>query len=127
MIAVIYSTIPLFWLLVHPFADSWRRQMPPFRILLPLWILLWIVPGIAAWPWHTMQLYSAPWSWIVAALFFLAGISVYRRIRTNPGAHILLGLAELRPQNHEKKLVTTGMYAPLRDPISFAHFSIAIA
>jgi len=127
MIAVIYATIPFFWLLVHPFADFWRRQMSPFRILLPLWILLWIVTGIATWPWHTMQLYSAPWSWIVAALFFLAGISVYRRIRTNPGAHIFLGSAELRPQDHEQKLVTTGMYAHVRHPIYLAHFCTLLA
>jgi len=101
--------------------------MSPFRILLPLWILLWIVTGIATWPWHTVQLYSAPWSWIVAALLFLVSISVYRRIRTNLGAHIFLGSAELRPQDDEQKLVTTGMYAHVRHPIYLAHFCMLVA
>src|SRR5260370_8681005 len=100
MIAVIYARIPFFWLLVYPFADFWRRQMSPFRILLPLWILLWIVTGTATWPWHTGRLYSAPWSWIGATLLFLAVISAYRPIRTNPRAHIFLGLTGLSLPHH---------------------------
>jgi protein-S-isoprenylcysteine O-methyltransferase Ste14 len=127
LIGIVYSTIPFFWFMVHPFADFWRRQRSTFRILLPLWILLWIVIGVVTWPWHATQLYLAPWSWIVAAAFFLAGFSVYRRIRSNLGTDILLGLAELRPQEHEQKLVTTGMYARTRHPIYLAHFCMLLA
>jgi protein-S-isoprenylcysteine O-methyltransferase Ste14 len=127
IVGIIYSTIPFFWLMVHPFADFWRRHRSPFRILLPLWILLWVAVGAATWPWHSVRLYVTPWTWIAAPLFFLAGISVYRRIRSNLGVHIVLGVAELRPQEHEQKLVTTGMYARTRHPIYLAHFCMLLA
>jgi protein-S-isoprenylcysteine O-methyltransferase Ste14 len=127
LVGIIYSTIPLFWLLVHPFADFWRRQRSPFRVLLPAWVLLWIAVGVITWPWHFVRLYVAFWPWIAAAIFFLAGISVYRRVRTDLGAHILLGLPELRPQEHEQKLVTTGIYARVRHPIYLAHFCMLLA
>ncbi len=40
---VVYSTIPAFWLLIHPHAEFWRsRQKSPYRILLPIWIGMWI-------------------------------------------------------------------------------------
>ncbi|HZR27152.1 MAG TPA: methyltransferase [Terriglobales bacterium] len=127
IVGIIYSTIPFFWLMVHPFAGFWRRHRSPFRILLPLWILLWVAVGAATWPWHSVTLYVTPWTWIAAALFFLAGFSVYRRIRSNLGVHIVLGLAELRPQEHEQKLVTTGMYARTRHPIYLAHLCMLLA
>jgi len=127
LIGIVYSTIPFFWFMVHPFADFWRRQRSPFRILLPLWILLWIVVATITWPWHTARLEPDFWPWIVAAFFFVVASSVYRRIQSNLGVHIVLGLAELRPQQHEQKLVTTGMYARTRHPIYLAHFCMLLA
>jgi hypothetical protein len=38
---VVYSTIPAFWLMVHPFAERWRmRQTSPYRVLVPAWIAM---------------------------------------------------------------------------------------
>jgi hypothetical protein len=34
---VVHSTIPAFWLMIHPFADRWRaRRRSPYRVLLPV-------------------------------------------------------------------------------------------
>src|SRR5579863_8354399 len=43
---VVYSTIPSFWLMVHPRAHVWReKESPPFRVLVPAWIVMWVGVG----------------------------------------------------------------------------------
>ena len=56
---IIYSTIPAFWLLIHPRADYWRaRRKSPYRILLPLWIGMWVAAAVITAPWRNFLLYK---------------------------------------------------------------------
>jgi protein-S-isoprenylcysteine O-methyltransferase Ste14 len=122
MAAVIYSSIPWFWFAIHPFAERWRRmKRSPYRALLPLWAVL--IAGIAllTYPWRSNRLYSTLWSWDPAAFFFFLGFKTYARIFSEFGGHKLSGEAELRPDEHDQKLVTTGLHASMRHPIYFAH------
>ncbi|MGE5322161.1 MAG: methyltransferase family protein [Actinomycetota bacterium] len=122
MIAVIYSSIPLFWFAIHPFAGRWRRmQRSPYRALLPLWMLMIVLLGWITWPWHEQRLYSTPWMWFPALLLFVYGFRAYRRVFAEFGGHKLAGEAELRPEEHTQELVTTGLHARMRHPIYFAH------
>src|SRR5580693_2534896 len=44
LLCVVYSTIPLFWLMVHPRAHRWRQsEGSPFRVLVPAWIVMCIM------------------------------------------------------------------------------------
>jgi protein-S-isoprenylcysteine O-methyltransferase Ste14 len=120
--AVIYSSIPLFWFAIHPFAERWRKMnRSPYRALLPLWLLMIVGLGWCTWPWHSQQIYSTSWTWIPALVFFSFGVRVYRRISSDFGAHKLSGEAELRPDEHAQELVTTGLHTRLRHPIYLAH------
>lgn len=122
MIAVIYSSIPLFWFAIHPFAGRWRRmQRSPYRALLPLWMLMIFLLGPVTWPWHALRIYSTPWMWFAALPFLIHGLRVYRRIFSEFGAHKLSGEAELRPAEHQQEVVTTGLHESMRHPIYFAH------
>src|ERR1700756_2975928 len=94
---VVYSTIPLFWLMVHPQAHRWRaRERSPFRVLVPAWILMWVGMGALTGPWRRVAFYSTPWTWILSALLFGTGIFIY----SHAGAHFSLaqlgGLPEVR-------------------------------
>lgn len=122
MAAVIYSSIPLFWFAIHPFAVRWRTmQKSPYRALLPLWAFMIFVPGWLSWPWHAQRIYSTPWMWVPALPFFAFGMRVYRRIFSEFGAHKLSGEAELRPNEHQQELITSGLHKNMRHPIYFAH------
>jgi protein-S-isoprenylcysteine O-methyltransferase Ste14 len=119
---VVYSTIPSFWLMVHPRAHRWRaRVRSPFRVLVPAWITMWIGIGSLTGPWRKVLLFSTPWTWIPAALLFATGLFLYLR----SGAHFswsqLGGLPEVRPDHREQRLVTTGIRARVRHPVYLAH------
>jgi protein-S-isoprenylcysteine O-methyltransferase Ste14 len=124
MASVLYSSIPVFWFAIHPFARSWRRMdRSPYRLLLPLWIAIILLLGWAGWGWHDARLYSSPWMWAPAAPLFLFGFKIYAGIRSEFGTHKLTGEAELRPREHPQELVTTGLHARMRHPIYVAHLA----
>jgi protein-S-isoprenylcysteine O-methyltransferase Ste14 len=125
---VVYSTIPLFWLMVHPRAHVWReREGSPFRVLVPAWIVMWIGVGALTGPWRGVALYSTPWTWIPAVLLFAAGVFIYSR----SGAHFswaqLGGLPEVRPNHRDDRLVTTGIRSRVRHPVYLAHLCEMLA
>jgi protein-S-isoprenylcysteine O-methyltransferase Ste14 len=119
---VVYSTVPLFWLMVHPRAHVWReRERSPFRVLVPAWIVMWIGMGALTGPWRRAALYSAWWTWIPAALLFAVGVFIY----SHAGAHFsweqLGGLPEVLTNHPQDRLVTTGIRARVRHPVYMAH------
>src|SRR5690242_16163701 len=107
MATVIYSSVPLFWFPIHPFAARWRRmKRSPYRALLPLWAILIAAIACLTWPWHGVQIYSTLWGWVPAAFFFGIGFKTYARIFSEFGGHKLSGESELRPNEHDQQLVT---------------------
>ncbi len=124
LVSVIYSSIPLFWFAIHPFADSWRRMhRSPYLLLLPIWCVIILLLLGTTWPWHVDKLYSSPWMLLPASIFFLFGLGTYAGIRSKFGTHKLTGEAELRPAEHDQQLITTGLHARMRHPIYIAHLS----
>jgi len=132
LLCVVYSTIPLFWLMVHPRAHVWReKERSPFRVLVPAWIVMWIGMAALTGPWRTAAFYSTPWSWIPAALLFATGITIY----FSSGAHFswaqLGGLPEVRRNSHggnrDQLLVTTGIRARVRHPVYLGHLCEMLA
>jgi protein-S-isoprenylcysteine O-methyltransferase Ste14 len=124
MASVLYSSVPLFWFVVHPFAGSWRKMgRSPYRVVLPVWAALIFILGWIAWPGRAAPLYSSPWMWVPAALLLIFGLSLYVRVSSSFGAHKLSGEAELRPTEHPQELVTTGMHSCMRHPIYVAHLA----
>jgi protein-S-isoprenylcysteine O-methyltransferase Ste14 len=128
---VVYSTIPLFWLMVHPRAHRWRaREASPFRVLVPAWIVMWVGVGALTGPWRSAGFYFTPWAWFPAALLFAAGIFIYRSSGTHFSWAQLGGLPEVRPGNtgnEVQRLVTTGIRSRVRHPIYLAHLCEMLA
>jgi protein-S-isoprenylcysteine O-methyltransferase Ste14 len=125
---VAYSTIPSFWLMIHPRAQRWRgRPRSPFRVLLPAWIVMWIAIGALTAPWRRVVLYSTPWAWLPAAVLFTIGLFIYR----SAGAHFswsqLGGLPEVHAGNQQQRLVTEGIRSRVRHPVYLGHLCEMLA
>ena len=126
--SVVYSTIPLFWLMVHPRAHRWReKEGSPFRFLVPAWITMWVGVGAITGNWRNVAVYSTLWSWIPAAALLAVGFFIYAR----SGAHFswaqLGGLPEVRSDHRDDRLVTTGIRAHVRHPVYLGHLSEMLA
>jgi protein-S-isoprenylcysteine O-methyltransferase Ste14 len=124
----VYSTIPAFWLMIHPFAEGWRRQRrSPYRVLLPVWIAMWIGMALITRPWHRITIYQTIWSWAPAILLFAAGIFLYSKSGKNFTAKQLGGLPEVHGANHDQRLVTEGIRSRVRHPVYLAHLCEMLA
>ena len=104
---VVYSTIPLFWLMIHPFAGRWRaRRRSPYRVVLPVWMAMWGAMALVTAPWRRIPLYRVDWLWVPAFLLFVMGLFIYSRSGKNFSAKQLGGVPEVHGANREQRLVT---------------------
>ena len=130
---VVYSTIPAFWLMIHPFAGRWRaRRRSPYVVLLPAWVAMWIGLALITRPWRGVFLYRADWPWAAAVLLFASGLYLYRQSAKNFSAKQLGGLPEIQGsevhgENSEQRLVTEGIRARVRHPVYLAHLCEMLA
>jgi protein-S-isoprenylcysteine O-methyltransferase Ste14 len=120
IVAVTYATIPAYWFIVHPFAARWRALRRPFRFILPLWFLAFLLAAGATYPFAGTQLYDG-WSVRIAgAILILLAAAVYRAVGGErfTGAQ-LVGRSEVET-GQEQRLVAEGMHARVRHPIYLA-------
>jgi protein-S-isoprenylcysteine O-methyltransferase Ste14 len=125
---VVYSTIPAFWLMIHPFAERWRaRHRSPYLLLLPAWVAGWIVVALVTRPWRSIALYRADWAWGVAALLVIGGLYLYSQSAKKISAGQLGGLPEVDGRNREQRLVTDGIRSRVRHPVYLSHLCEMLA
>src|SRR6266496_3467009 len=124
----VYSTIPAFWLMIHPFAERWRgRRRSPYQVLVPLWIAMWTVMALITRPWHRVTIYQTIWPWAPAMLLLAAGIFLYSKSAKNFTAEQLGGLPEVHGANRDQRLVTDGIRSRVRHPVYLAHLCEMLA
>jgi len=125
---VVYSTIPAFWLLVHPRAELWRsRKRSPYRILVPVWIAMWLVLAAITAGCRGVLLYERGWTWIPAGALFCTGIALYQLSHSRFSLTQLGGLPEILRGHSHQQLVTTGIRARVRHPIYLGHLCEMLA
>jgi protein-S-isoprenylcysteine O-methyltransferase Ste14 len=128
ILCVIYSTIPAFWLLIHPRAEYWRsRRGSPYKILLPIWIAMWALLATITASWRAVLLYENPWTWIPAAFLFCTGFILYRLSHHHFTLPQLSGLPEILRDHSQQRLVTTGIRARVRHPVYLGHLCEMLA
>lgn len=124
----VYGTIPLFWLAIHPRVNYWRsRRRSPYRVLMPLWVAMWVIAGAVTFPWRHTRLYTTPLAWILAAVLFACGLYLYRQSRRGFTGAQLGGRPELEPHRFEQRLVTSGIRARVRHPVYLGHICEMLA
>ncbi len=124
----VYATIPSFWLAIHPWAEHWRaRRRSPYRVLIPVWIAMWILAAAITAPWRHVQIYSTLWAWIPAVMLFAVGLLVYALSLKGFSAKQLGGLPEVMPAHKEQRLVTSGIRGRVRHPVYLGHLCEMLA
>jgi len=119
----VYGTIPLFWLVVHPFADRWRKQgRRAYRFIMPTWGVGIAIVFLMMWPFRFAHFYVNWFGWAPAALLFLLGFSIYAAAFRSFHHTQVSGLAEIEPGKHRQQLITTGVRSRVRHPIYLGHF-----
>jgi methanethiol S-methyltransferase len=127
----VYASIPSFWLAIHPRAEAWRQRhrerRPVYKLLLPMWVGMWIALFALTYPLRGIRLYEAQWPWLIALLFFAVGIFLYARARRGFSPLQLSGYHELQPEEHEQQLVVSGIRERVRHPIYLGHLCELLA
>ncbi len=132
LICGLYSTIPAFWMLVHPFVHRWRAARVRFKWMGAWWVLLWIIAWAIGWRWHDRVLLFGPdvayhhrvlfpAIALLAPLFWAGSIYLYSKGGTGLSLRRVIGAHEVEPQSTPDQLVTTGIYAHTRNPIYLGH------
>jgi len=117
-----YCTIPLFWLMTHPFVGRWRRLgRRAFLFILPTWAVVIAAVFLIGWPFRFAHFYVTWFAWAPAALCFLLGFSIYSAAFRSFHHTQVSGLAELEPGKHRQELITTGIRSRVRHPIYLGH------
>jgi protein-S-isoprenylcysteine O-methyltransferase Ste14 len=124
---IIYSTIPSFWLVIHPRVEYWRSHHSPYSRLLPLWFGMWGILAVITAPWRRVVLYDQPWMWLPAIALFLTGIWMYTHSGGGFSWKQLGGLPEILPGHPEQRLITTGLRSRVRHPVYLAHLCEMLA
>jgi methanethiol S-methyltransferase len=124
---VIYSTIPAFWLLIHPRAKFWRSHRFPYRMLLSMWVGIWLVTAAITAPWRSTAIYENALAWIPAAVLFVAGLTLYKLSGKRFSLAQLAGLPEVFQSHRQQTLVTTGIRSRIRHPVYLGHLCEMLA
>jgi len=127
LICAVYSTIPGYWLLIHPRADYWRAQRSPYRVLLPLWAGMLVIVLAATEPIRNASLYQSNWTWLPAGCLFAVGIWLYKTGGARFSLQQLQGMPALSTAHSDQPLIITGIRARVRHPIYLAHFCEMLA
>jgi protein-S-isoprenylcysteine O-methyltransferase Ste14 len=122
LVCSVYCTIPLFWLVFHPFVEHWRQYgRKAYVAIIPAWGIFIAAAFALGWPLRHLHLYQSRVAWVMGALFILAGLSIYRSASQGFDRAKISGLAELELGQHEQRLVITGIRTQVRHPIYLGH------
>jgi protein-S-isoprenylcysteine O-methyltransferase Ste14 len=113
-----YFAIPFFWLLVHPFADFWRRHSG--RAYAAFALLLWLSFEGVFWMTRAFwfhQTFTRSWQfWLLGAALIAVEPLMVSKVEGQLSSPILVGWAERDPRQFPPRVVDTGIYARLRHP-----------
>ncbi len=125
-VGTIYATIPLFALIVRPFAKFLRARRSRLVVIIPSWYGMMAGVYFLTWRWHEAVLYRAPTAWLVAVFLFAAAILIYPRSRLHFFHIQVVGRRELE-LGRERRLITSGIRQHIRHPVYLAHLCMLLA
>jgi protein-S-isoprenylcysteine O-methyltransferase Ste14 len=116
------------WLVVHPFIAFWRKRgmAVTFSVVGAGYFGMAVVLFLVREPLLSVR---GPWSPALAVLggvLYLAAIAIETQTRRRLSWRVLVGVPEIDPERRSSGLLTTGIYARIRNP-RYLTFMIALA
>jgi protein-S-isoprenylcysteine O-methyltransferase Ste14 len=119
-LVLVVSLPPLFlyWILIHPLVDFWRRQGLAKTYAIVLTIILFGMLSIFS---IRHALLTVDWGtnyWLIALgiiCLVFAG-KMRRALHQHLSIKTMLGLPEIAPEHHPRRLITAGIYNQLQHP-----------
>ena len=122
LVCGIYATIPAFWLIIHPFADFWRKRFrAPLKLLGLVWMLLWAITWLVTSPWRSEPIPLPWWLGFGVVPLWATSLFIYFGGKRHFSLNQVIGRTELESDRHEQVLVTTGLHARMRHPLYLGH------
>jgi protein-S-isoprenylcysteine O-methyltransferase Ste14 len=126
LVGTIYATIPLFAIIVRPFAAFLRVRHSRLLVIITSWFAMIAVIYFLTWQWRGAVLYRSPAAWLAAVFLFATAILIYPRSRLHFFHIQVVGRRELE-HGRERRLVTSGIRQHIRHPIYLAHLCMLLA
>lgn len=126
LVGTIYATIPLFALIVRPFAKFLCERRLRLLVIIPSWFGMLAVVYFLTWQSRESVLYRTPAAWLAAAFLFATAILIYPRSRLHFFHIQVAGRRELEP-GRERQLITSGIRQHIRHPVYLAHLCMLLA
>ena len=121
-----YATIPLFALIVRPFAKFLRARHSRLLVIIPSWFGMLAVVYSLTWQWREAVLYRTPAAWLAAVFLFATAILIYPRSRLHFFHIQTVGRRKLEP-GRERRLISSGIRQHIRHPVYLAHLCMLLA
>ena len=126
LICGVDATIPLIWLMVHPFAGFWRKRGRFQPAIVILWIGLWALAWVISWPWRYVVFYRTGWCWLLAIPLWAVALLVGGAGARGLSFWRIMGRPELNPARQDNRLITTGIHGRVRHPIYLGHLCMML-
>jgi len=115
--AALYFPVPVYWLLIHPAVNFWRRVgYRSFWIALPVWISIGLPLVLIENFLFSYRLPRNTATYCLGAALLALNFWVGRRVHQKFSFKKLAGLPELNPGHPLRGIVNTGIYARVRHP-----------
>lgn len=122
LVGTIYAMIPLFALIVRPFARFLRARKSRLLLIIPSWFAMMAIVYSLTWRWREVILYRSLAAWVTAGLLFTTAILIYPRSRLHFSS---VGSRHLSAGS-ERRLITRGIRQQIRHPIYLAHLCVLL-
>ena len=108
----------LYWFIVHPFIDVWRRvgKATTYSVLAVMFFGgMWLLYGQRE-TLMSVDYGTDPWLWLPAIVCYLLAMWIQIKIKKQLTFRILAGVPELDADGKGGKLLQEGLYARVRHP-----------
>lgn len=115
--AALYFPVPVYWLVIHPAVNFWRRiGYRSFWIALPVWVLTGFPLALMGSILFAHRLPRNAAMYVLGAGFLALNFWISRQVHHEFSFKKLAGLPELNPAHPLQGIIDKGIYARVRHP-----------